>query len=103
MDVDDKGQPPEHFLSRHNNVSVDIALAVAYLKATGNDWLARMTGPISLILLFAPLAAPALTAKYLGGSTLVWIPSFICLVVSTFRAWLAELNIALVWRVSPIR
>ena len=65
-------------------------MVAAYFKTIGSDWLARMTGPLSLILLFVPLAAPDLTTKYLGGSTLVWIVAFICLIVSTYRAWLLE-------------
>jgi hypothetical protein len=74
----------------------------AYLKATGSDWLARMTGPISLILLFVPLLAPNLTANYLGGSALVWIVAFVCLIVSSYRTWLLEHRVRLAEKFDPL-
>jgi hypothetical protein len=77
-------------------------LVSAYLKAIGSDWVARMTGPLSLILLLVPLLAPDLTAQYLGGSTLVWIVAFICLIVSTYRAWLSEHRARLAEKLDPL-
>ena len=41
----------------------------AFFSAVAADWLSRMTGPLSLILLFTPVLAPKLTAQYFGGST----------------------------------
>jgi len=74
----------------------------AYLKALWNDWPARMTGPLSLILLFVPLVAPDVTVKYLGGSVLVWIVSFLCLIISTYRAWLSEHRTRLAAKLDPL-
>jgi hypothetical protein len=76
--------------------------AGAYLKALWSDWPARMTGPLSLILLFVPLLAPQFTAQLLGGSTLVWIVSFVCLIVSTYRAWLSEHRARLAEKLDPL-
>jgi hypothetical protein len=73
-----------------------------YLNAIGRDWLARMTGPLSLILLFVPRIAPDLTSKYLGGSLLVWIVAFICLIVSSYRAWLSEHRSRLAEKLDPL-
>lgn len=49
-----------------------------------------MTGPLSLILLFIPVLVPQFTARYLGGTTLVWLVSFFCLIVAAYRSWLLE-------------
>ena len=61
-----------------------------------------MTGPLSLILLFTPLVVPKVTAQYLGGSTLVWIVAFICLLVSSYRIWLSEHRARLAQRLEPL-
>ncbi len=74
----------------------------AYLKVLWRDWLARMTGPLSLVLLFVPLLAPEFTAEHLGGSTIVWIISFLCLVVSSYRAWLTEHRGRLAEKLDPL-
>src|SRR5258708_26744677 len=74
----------------------------AFLKAIGSDWVARMTGPLSLILLFVPVFAPDLSTQYLGGNTLVWIVAFICLIVSTYRAWLSEHRTRLAAKLDPL-
>lgn len=74
----------------------------AYIKAVWGDWVARMTGPLSLILLFTPLFNPNFTAQHLGGSNLVWIVAFLCLIVSTFRAWLREHRTRLAERLDPL-
>jgi hypothetical protein len=73
-----------------------------YLKALWSDWPVRMTGPLSLILLFVPLLAPQFTAQHLGGRTLVWIISLICLIVSTYRAWLSEHRARLAEKLDPL-
>lgn len=74
----------------------------AYLKAFWTDWLAKMTGPLSLILVLVPLVAPGFTTKRLGGSTLFWIFSFVCLVASGYRAWLAEHRARLAEKLDPL-
>lgn len=74
----------------------------AFFKAVAADWLSRMTGPLSLILLFTPLALPKVTAEYLGGNTLVWIVAFIGLFVSSYRIWLSEHRARLTQRLEPL-
>lgn len=73
-----------------------------FLKAVFGDWLARMTGPLSLILLFAPLLIPRTTAQYPGGNTLIWIVAFVCLCVSSYRIWLSEHRARLAQGLEPL-
>ena len=70
---------------------------LAYLKTIGSDWLARMTGPLSLVLLFVPFAVPRFS-----HSALVWIVAFICLTVSTYRAWLSEHRVRSAEKLDPL-
>lgn len=76
--------------------------AGSYLKAVWGDWLARMTGPLSLVLVFLPLVLPPFTARYLGGGGLVWIVSFLSLIVTTYRAWLSEQRARLAEKLDPL-
>lgn len=73
-----------------------------FLKTLWNDWPARMTGPLSLILLFVPILAPQFTAKYLGGTTLVWLVCFLCLIVAAYRAWLLEHRARIAEKLDPL-
>jgi hypothetical protein len=61
-----------------------------------------MTGPLALILLFIPIIAPQFTAQHLGGSALVWILSFLCLIVSAYRAWLLEHRARIAEKLDPL-
>jgi hypothetical protein len=75
----------------------------AYLRAVlWQDLPARMTGPLSLVLLLVPLIAPDFTAQHLRGSTLVWIVAFLCLIISTSRAWLSERRARLAEKLAPL-
>jgi hypothetical protein len=73
-----------------------------FLKTLWHDWPARMTGPLSLILLFIPIIAPQFTAKYLGGTTLVWLVCFLCLIVAAYRAWLLEHRARVAEKLDPL-
>jgi hypothetical protein len=61
-----------------------------------------MTGPLSLILLFIPILAPHVTAKYLGGTTLVWLVCYLCLIVAAYRAWLLEHRARIAEKLDPL-
>ena len=74
----------------------------AFLKAVWRDWAARMTGPLSLVLLFTPMVAPQFTAQHLGGNALVWVLAFICLVVAAYRAWLLEHRARIAEKLDPL-
>lgn len=74
----------------------------AFLKAISGDWAARMTGPLSLVLLFTPMLAPQFTAQHLGSNALVWVLAFVCLAVSTYRAWLLEHRARIAERLDPL-
>jgi hypothetical protein len=73
-----------------------------FIKTLWKDWPARMTGPLSLILLFLPILAPQFTAKYLGGSTLVWLVCVLCLIVAAYRAWLLEHRARVAEKLDPL-
>lgn len=77
-------------------------LVASYLKAVWTDLGARMTGGASLILLFAPLLFPKLTAAVVGSNTLVWLFAVGCLVVSSYRAWLRERRARQAERLDPL-
>lgn len=74
----------------------------AFLKAISRDWAARMTGPLSLVLLFIPILAPQFTAAHLGNNALVWLLAFVCLAVSTYRAWLLEHRARIAEKLDPL-
>jgi hypothetical protein len=77
-------------------------MVLRFVKTLWNDWPARMTGPLSLILLFIPIVAPQFTAKYLGGATLVWLVCFLCLMVAAYRAWLLEHRARIAEKLDPL-
>jgi hypothetical protein len=73
-----------------------------FLKTIWRDWPARMTGPLSLFLLFTPIIAPQFTSQHLGGNALVWLLAFICLVVAAYRAWLLEHRARIAEQLDPL-
>ncbi|HLK64627.1 MAG TPA: hypothetical protein VKU19_14380 [Bryobacteraceae bacterium] len=73
-----------------------------FLKTVWRDWPARMTGPLSLVLLLTPIIAPQFTAQHLGGNVLVWVLAFICLVVAAYRAWLLEHRARIAEKLDPL-
>jgi hypothetical protein len=77
-------------------------MILEFIKTLWRDWPARMTGPLSLILLFIPIIAPQVTAKYLGGTTLVWLVCFLCLMVAAYRAWLLEHRARVAGKLDPL-
>jgi len=74
----------------------------SYLKSVWSDLGARMTGGASLILLFAPMLSPKLIAEVVGSNTLVLLFAVGCLVVSSYRAWLAERRARQAERLDPL-
>jgi hypothetical protein len=77
-------------------------MVLRFIKTLWNDWPARMTGPLSLILLFIPILAPQFTSNYLGGTTLVWFVCFLCLIVAAYRAWLLEHRTRIAEKLDPL-
>jgi 8-oxo-dGTP pyrophosphatase MutT (NUDIX family) len=75
---------------------------LAYFTTIWNDWLAKMIGPLSLILLFVPLLAPDFTTRYMVSNTLVWLVALACLIFSTFRAWLNEHRARMAGKLDPL-
>ena len=77
-------------------------MVLRFIKTLWNDWRARMVGQLSLILLFIPILAPQFTAKYLWGSTRVWLVCFLCLIVAAYRAWRLENRARTAERLDPL-
>ena len=77
-------------------------MAWPFLKTLWRDWPVRMTGPLSLVLLFTPIIAPQFTAQHLGGNALLWVLAFSCLVVAAYRAWLLEHRARVAEKLDPL-
>jgi hypothetical protein len=60
-----------------------------------------MTGPLSLVLLFAPMLLPPGVANALG-TPLVWGLGALCVLIAAYRAWLSEHRLRLAERLDPL-
>ena len=61
-----------------------------YFAALFHNWMGKMSGPFSVILLFLPIIFPRFFADSKALTTAIWIAAAICFMVANFSAWRYE-------------
>lgn len=58
-----------------------------YLKAFWGDWVARMSGPASIVLAFLATYFEFIVKH---GKAALWVASAVCFIIASYRIWAAE-------------